>query len=103
MIAPGQLTTIARELVAQGTSKQRVRTLWAVAKFAARSAAADHLNEILLQLAVDTNLIDGDGYWVGADIAIHRRPFGRTDIQHILRAAERGWNPFESGSSHDRR
>ena len=69
MIAPGQLTTIARELVAQGTSKQRVRTLWAVAKFAARSAAADHLTETLLQLAVDTNLINSAGYWVGADIA----------------------------------
>ena len=98
MIAPGELTAIARELVAQGTSKQRVQTLWAVAKFAARSAAADHLNEILLQLAVDTNLIDGDGYWVGADIAIHRRAFGGEDVEHVLRWGARGLNPFESGS-----
>jgi hypothetical protein len=82
MIAPGQLITIARELVAKGNSKQRVRTLWAVAKFAARSATADRLSETLLQLAVDTNLIDGDGQWTGADIAIHRRPFGREDVEH---------------------
>ena len=59
MIAPGQIISIARELVAQGPSKQRVQALWAVAKYSARSAAA----ETFLQLAVDTNLIDGDGYW----------------------------------------
>jgi hypothetical protein len=98
MIAPGQLTTIARELLAQGTSKQRVRRLWAVAKFAAGSAGAKRLSETLLQLAADTNLINCDGQWTGADIAIHHRAYGREDLEHVIRWAARGWNPFESGS-----
>jgi hypothetical protein len=98
MIAPGQVITIARELVAQGTSKQRVQTLRAVAKFAARSGAADHLSKTLLQVAVDNNLIEGDGFWVGADIAKHRRAYGREDVEHVIRWATRGLNPFESGS-----
>ena len=98
MIAPGQLITIARELVAQGTSKERVQALWAIAKFAAGSATADRLTETLLQLAVDTALIDGDGKWTGANVAKHCRAYGREDVEHAIRWGVRGWNPFESGS-----
>jgi hypothetical protein len=98
MIAPGQIITVARELVAQGTTKERVQALWAIAKYSAGSAAADHLSKTLLQVAVDTNLINCDGQWTGADIAIHRRAFGREDVAHILCWGVRGLNPFESGT-----
>jgi hypothetical protein len=93
MISVDQITIIARDLIIEGSSKQRIHALWAISKYAARPGVL----ETLLQLAVDTNLIDRAGYWTGTDIVEHRRPYGRDDVEHVIRWGLRGWNSFETG------
>jgi hypothetical protein len=62
-------------------TKGRVRILWAAASSACDLGALDVVFGEFMQAAVDANLID-------------RRA---EDIEHVLRWALRGWNPFEKG------
>jgi hypothetical protein len=78
-------------------TKERVRLLWAAAKTARDLAASDVVHEAFIAVALRTGLIDERGRWTGADIAEHRRNFGAQDIEHVVRWAVRGWNPFETG------
>jgi hypothetical protein len=78
-------------------TKERARILWASAKAARDLAASDVVAEAFLALAVETKLIDADGYWTGRDVRRTQRRFGREDIEHTIAWALRGWNPFEKG------
>jgi hypothetical protein len=87
----------ARPLLANSApTKARIRVLWAAAKKARHDAPAGDIIAAFMALAVETGLIDGAGHW-GADIRESRRPYGRQDVEHVLRWALRGWNPFEEG------
>jgi hypothetical protein len=78
-------------------TKERVCLLWAAAKTARDLGATDVVHAAFMTVAVDAGLIDEHGRWIGADIAEHRRNFGAQDIEHVIRWAVRGWNPFEQG------
>jgi hypothetical protein len=82
---------------ARKPTKERVRLLWAAAKMARDLSTSDVVHETFMSLAITANLIDKNGRWIGADIAEHRRTFGSQDIDHVVRWALRGWNPFERG------
>jgi hypothetical protein len=53
------------------------------------------------RLAIDTGLIDRRGRWTSADIADHRRGYGREDVAHVISWALRGMNPFMTGPLYD--
>jgi hypothetical protein len=78
-------------------TKERVRLLWATAKVSRDLGASDVLADAFMQLAIDVNLIDQSGRWVAPNVRDNTRPFGREDIEHLIRWALRGWNPFEKG------
>ena len=87
----------ARPLLTNGApTKARIRVLWAAAKKARNDAPTGELMAAFMALAVETGLIDGAGNW-GADIRESRRRYGGQDVEHVLRWALRGWNPFEEG------
>lgn len=91
-----------RPVLANSTdSHQRIRALWAAAKFARNVASADAVAETFMWLAVDTGLIDRRGRWTSADIADHRRGYGREDVAHVISWALRGMNPFMTGPLYD--
>jgi hypothetical protein len=95
----------ARPLLANSApTKARIRVLWAAAKKvrhdALAGAPAGDIIAAFMALAVETGLIDSAGFW-GADIRESRRRYGREDVEHVLRWALRGWNPFESGALED--
>ena len=50
-----------------------------------------------MALAIEVNLIDQHGRWTGSDVRENVRRFGAEDVDHVLRWALRGWNPFEKG------
>ena len=79
-------------------TKERVCLLWAAAKMARDLGAADVVHTAFMTVAFDAGLIDKRGRWTGADVAEHRRNFGAQDIEHVIRWAMRGWNPFEQGT-----
>jgi hypothetical protein len=79
------------------TTKQRLRLLWAAAKQAGDLAALDVVSDSFVTLAVEANLIDRNGRWTGTDVRKGRRGFGAQDVEHVIRWATRGWNPFEKG------
>jgi hypothetical protein len=79
------------------TTKQRIRILWVAAKRARDLGAADVVSDAFMTLAIETNLIDRNGYWTGSDVKESRRRFGRQDVAHVIAWAQRGWNPFEKG------
>src|SRR5262249_16065006 len=86
-----------RPMIANGSrpTKERIRVFWAGAKIAREVGAVDAIHRAFMQLAIDTDLIDGRGRWTGADVADHVRGCGAEDIAHVIRWALRGWNPFE--------
>jgi hypothetical protein len=86
-------------------TKARIRVLWAAAKKVRKEATAGGTPTVdiiaaFMALAVETGLIDAAGHW-GADIRESRRAYGRQDVEHVLRWALRGWNPFETGALED--
>jgi len=83
-----------RPELATGSSKQRIRILWAAAVEAQHLGASDVIVDVFFELAVETELIDCFGCW-GADIRADRRPHGADDVRHVLRWAALGQNPFE--------
>jgi hypothetical protein len=89
----------ARPLVADASrpTKERIRILWAAAKAARDCGASDVVHDAFVQLAVETNLIDEKGWWTGEDVRPSVRRYGREDVEHTIRWALRGWNPFETG------
>jgi hypothetical protein len=87
----------ARPLLTNGApTKARVRVLWAAAKKVRHDAPAREMMAAFMALAVETGLIDAAGNW-GADIRESRRRDGGQDVEHVLRWALRGLNPFEEG------
>jgi hypothetical protein len=90
-----------RPLLADGSTKERIRLLWAAAKNAGEFAATDVLQDAFLALAVQVGLIDARGCWTGPDrataVAQHVRRHGAEDLAHVITWALRGWNPFETG------
>jgi len=87
----------ARPLLADGSSKQRIRILWSAAKQARALGASDVVHAAFMALAIETNLINARGYWTGADVRESVRPYGAEDVAHVITWALRGWNPFETG------
>ena len=88
-----------RPMITNGSrpTKERIRVLWAGAKMAREVGAVDTIHRAIVQLVIDTDLIDGHGRWTGADVAEHVRRHGAEDVAHVIRWALRGWNPFEKG------
>jgi hypothetical protein len=78
-------------------TKERVRLYWASAKMARDLAASDVVHDTFMSLAITTNLIDPSGRWVPTDVRETRRAFGAQDVEHVIKWALRGWNPFEVG------
>jgi hypothetical protein len=78
-------------------TKERVRLLWASAKMARDLGASDIVHDAFMSLAITTNLIDPSGRWVPTDVRETRRAFGAQDVEHVIKWALRGWNPFEVG------
>jgi hypothetical protein len=89
----------ARSMLGDETrpTKERIRILWAAAKMARDLGAWDAVHDAFMQLAVEVNLIDRNGRWTGADVRESVRRYGREDVEHTIRWALRGWNPFEQG------
>jgi hypothetical protein len=86
-----------RPMLATGTTKERVHLLWAAAKAARDLGASDVVHDAFMALAVEVNLIDKNGRWTGDDVRESVRRYGREDVEHTIRWALRGWNPFEKG------
>jgi hypothetical protein len=78
-------------------TKQRIRILWAAAKKARDLGASDVVKVAFMALAVETNLIDTNDRWTGADVRESVRRFGAEDVVHAITWALRSWNPFENG------
>jgi len=78
-------------------TKQRIRILWAAAKKTCDLGASDVVKVACMALAVETNLIDTNDRWTGADVRESVRRFGAEDVAHAITWALRGWNPFEKG------
>jgi hypothetical protein len=78
-------------------TKERIRLLWAAVKMARDLAASDVVHEAFMAVALRAGFIDDKGRLIGADVAEHRRAFGAQDVEHVVRWALRGWNPFEQG------
>jgi hypothetical protein len=86
-----------RPLLADRSTKEGIRLLWAAAKNASGLAAADAMHDAFLALAVEVNLINARGYWTASDVAEHVRRHSAEDLAHVIGWALRGWNPFETG------
>ena len=84
-----------RPMLAAGTTKHRIRLLWAAANAARNLGAWDVLHDAFMGLAVEVNLIDGNGWWTGDDVRRSVRRFGAEDVSHAITWALRGWTPFE--------
>lgn len=90
-------------------TKARLRILWSAAKKARDLGSMDVVHDEFMALAIEVNLIDQDGRWIGSDgasgymhiarnfVREYVRRFGAEDVDHVLRWAWRGWNPFEEG------
>ena len=76
-------------------TKARLRILWGAARQASNLGSADVVHDEFMALAVEVNLIDQHGRWTGSDVREYVRRFGAEDVDHVLRWALRGWNPFE--------
>ena len=94
-----QVINYARPQVADQSAptKERVEMLWAYAKHSRELAASDVLHDAFMQLAVDAKLIGPNGWWLPGDVRDSIRRHGREDIDHVIRWALLGQNPFETG------
>ena len=90
-----------RPLLAHGSTKERIRLLWAAAKNAGDLAATDVVHDAFVALAAEVNLINARGYWAGPDramaVAQHVRRHGAEELAHVITWGLRGLNPFETG------
>jgi hypothetical protein len=84
-----------RPLLGEGTTKARVRVLWAAARAARNLGAEDVVRNAFMQLAIEVGLIDERGWWLPKDVRPDIRRHGRQDINHLLAWAARNKNPFE--------
>ena len=78
-------------------TKARIRILWAACKKSRDLGSLDVVRDEFMALAIEVNLIDQHGRWTGSDVRENVRRFGAEDVDHVLRWALRGWNPFEKG------
>jgi hypothetical protein len=92
-----QVIEHVRPMLTIGTTKERIHLLWAAAKKARVLGASDVVHDAFLALAVEVGLIDEHGRWVGDDVRETIRRHGAEDVSHVIRWAQRGWNPFEKG------
>jgi hypothetical protein len=79
------------------STKARIRMLWGAAKKARDLGSSDVVRDAFMELAVEVNLIDRNGRWTGEDVRESIRRYGREDVEHTIKWALRGWNPFETG------
>ena len=84
-----------RPMLIGGTTKQRVRILWAAAKNARNLGASDVVLDAFIQLATEVKIIDEHGHWVGDDVRKSVRRYGAQEVSHLIVWAQRGFNPFE--------
>jgi hypothetical protein len=94
-----QVIENARQKIADDSVpvKARVQLLWAYAKAARDLAASDVLQDEFVRLAIETGLISESGRWLPDNVRASVRPYGREDIEHVIRWALHGLNPFEKG------
>jgi hypothetical protein len=94
-----QVIDNARPQVADESAptKERMQALWAYAKHSRGLAASDVLLDVFMQLAINAKLIDANGWWLPGDVRVSIRRHGREDIDHVIRWALLGQNPFETG------
>jgi len=78
-------------------TKKLIRLLWAGVKQARVVADDKVIRDAFMELAIETNLINKRGYWIGDDVGESVRRYGAEDVEHVIRWALRGWNPFETG------
>jgi hypothetical protein len=78
-------------------TKARIRLLWSAAKNARDLGTPDVVCDEFVALAIEVNLIDQHGRWIGSDVRESVRSLGAEAVDHVLRWALRGWNPFEKG------
>jgi hypothetical protein len=83
-----------RPLLRAGSTKERIRVLWAAAKHARKLAGEVQIEAAFLELAIEVGLIDERGWWLGEDVRASIRRHGREDVVHVLRFAMRGRKPF---------
>jgi hypothetical protein len=95
----GEVIETARQTIADRAvpTKTRVEALWAYAKASRDLAAIDVLQDEFMRLAIKAGLITANGYWVPNDVRTSVRPYGREDVEHVIRWALHGLNPFEKG------
>ena len=82
-------------LMESKSTKSRIRILWAACKKARDLGAIDVVTDDFIRLAVEVNFIDQRGRWTGEDVRDYVRRYGRDDVEHVLRYAFLGLNPFE--------
>jgi hypothetical protein len=78
------------------TTKERIRLLWSAAKEARNLGSYDVVRDAFTELAIETDLIDRNGWWTGQDVRKSVRRDGAEDVEHTIRWALRGSNPFET-------
>jgi hypothetical protein len=78
-------------------TKECIRILWSAVKRARDLGSNDVVSAEFIRLAIETNLIDSNGRWTGDDVRKSVRRYGHEDVEHVIRWALRGWNPFEKG------
>lgn len=78
-------------------TKTKIQALWAACKLAREFDEYDAVKAAFINLAIETNLINRNGYWTDDDVRQSVRSFGRKDVEHVITWALRGWNPFEKG------
>jgi hypothetical protein len=96
----GQVIENARRKIADRAmpTKTRVQWLWSYAKASRGVAASDVLQAEFMQLAIEVGLISANGYWMPNDVRTSERWHGREDIEHVIRWALHGLDPFEEGT-----
>ena len=78
-----------------GTTKERVRALWAAALTARNLGAADVVHDRFMALAREIGLLDRRGYWLAYDVRKSVRRYGAEDVAHVITWALRNKDPFE--------
>lgn len=84
-----------RPMLLEGTTKQRIRVLWAAAKNARDLGASDVVFDSFMALAVEVGMIDARGRWTGDDVRTTERRYGAQDVSHAIVWALCNRNPFE--------
>lgn len=99
-MAPGAVDLLTQAIervrpLIDGTTKQRIRVLWAAVLNARNLGASDMVHDAFMELAIEVKMIDEHGRWIGDDVRKTVRRYGLQDVSHVVVWAQRGCNPFE--------